>query len=324
MSFVDEITIYAKAGKGGDGVMRMKHEKYKEFAGPCGGDGGNGGDVYARGVRNVHLLSKHRHQTDFFAEQGGDGGSDSLHGANGEDFDIELPVGSIVTNQETGESFNLLHDGERVLMLKGGRGGRGNESFKSSTNQAPREFTLGKEPQEGNFYVELQLVADAGFIGLPNAGKSSLLNALTRAKAKIGAYAFTTLEPNLGEYYGYILADIPGLIEGAGEGKGLGHKFLRHVKRTHALVHLVSLENENLTEAYQTIRKELAGFDPELARKKEIVVLTKTDVVTPEVLKEKIKEIKKLVKKVYTISCYDDESIKAFGDALIQEIKEAE
>ncbi|OIO31255.1 hypothetical protein AUJ77_00390 [Candidatus Nomurabacteria bacterium CG1_02_43_90] len=323
MAFIDEMSIYMKAGDGGNGVMRMKHEKGKEFAGPSGGDGGRGGDVIIRGVRDVHILSKYRHQKEFFAERAGDGGNDSLHGRNGDDFVFDLPVGSIVRNTETGAEYQLLKDEEQIVVLRGGRGGFGNEHFKSSTNRAPKEHVPGMKGQEGNFEVELQIVADIGFVGLPNAGKSSLLNTLTRASAKTADYAFTTLEPNLGECFEFIIADIPGLIEGASEGKGLGHKFLRHVKRTKMLAHLVSLENEDPLAVYDTVRKELEAYDHDLATKHEIIILTKTDTVTPE----RVKEVEKAMKKknpeseIFTISILDDVVMKNFQDELLKLLK---
>ncbi len=321
MAFIDELTIYSKAGNGGDGVVRWRHEKGKEWGGPSGGNGGNGGDVYVTAVRDIHLLSKYRTKKEFPADKGENGGSNSLHGANGADLDIPLPIGSIITNLKTKEKIILLEEGEKKLLLTGGRGGRGNESFKSSVNRSPREFTKGKKGQSADFFIELELVADLGLIGLPNAGKTSLLNSLTNAQGKVGAYPFTTLDPNLGECFGYIISDIPGLIEGASEGKGLGHKFLRHVRRTKMLVHLISLEEDDTILSYKTIKKELEQFDPELLKKKEIVVLTKTDLITDEkVLKRKITDIKKLNPEVKTISLLDDESIKNLRDFLIKEL----
>ncbi|MBT3282696.1 GTPase ObgE [bacterium] len=319
--FVDELTIHVKAGDGGNGVERWLHVKGKEFGGPSGGDGGRGGSVYAVATRNLNLLAKYRNKKQFDAEAGGAGGNRSLHGAGGEDLDILLPVGSVLTNKETNEKVFLQEEGERILLLKGGNGGYGNEHFKGPTNQNPKETTPGKPGGEADFYIEVEIIADAGLIGLPNAGKSSLLNALTSAGAKIGDYPFTTLEPNLGEYFGFIISDIPGLIEGAAEGKGLGHKFLRHVKRTKILIHLVSLENEDVVDTYKTIRKELEEFDKELTEKKEIVVLTKTDLIEDKKQIEKIsKKIEKLNKNVTTLTLYDDASIKTFGDLLTKEL----
>ena len=319
------MTMHMKAGDGGNGVMRLKHEKGKEFAGPSGGDGGRGGDVIIRAVRDVHILSKYRHQKEYSAERAQDGGNDSLHGKNGEDFILDLPVGAIVTNIDTNQEYQLLKDGEEIIVLKGGRGGFGNEHFKTSTNRTPKECVPGMEGQEADFKLELQIVADLGLVGLPNAGKSSLLNTLTRASAKTADYAFTTLEPNLGACYGFIIADIPGLIEGASEGKGLGHKFLRHVKRTKMLAHLVSLENEDPVATYKTVRKELEVFDKELASKHEIIILTKTDMVEPKRVKEVESAMKKACKEseIYSISILDDDVMKAFQDNLLKLLKSA-
>ncbi|PIR68905.1 GTPase ObgE, partial [Candidatus Nomurabacteria bacterium CG10_big_fil_rev_8_21_14_0_10_03_31_7] len=243
MAFIDEIKIYGEAGTGGNGVVRWRQEKFIPKGGPAGGDGGRGGDFYAQAVRDVHILSKYKAKKSFYAEKGENGGNKSLHGKSGNDFILELPIGSIVTNLDTEESWQLLEEGQKVLLLKGGYGGFGNEHFKSSTNTTPKEWRPGEEGEHGNFYIELELFADIGLVGLPNAGKSSLLNVVTNADAKVGDYAFTTLDPNLGDFYGYTIADIPGLIEGANIGKGLGVKFLRHIKRTKMIAHLVSFDN---------------------------------------------------------------------------------
>jgi GTP-binding protein len=317
--FIDEIKIHAKAGRGGDGVVRWRQEKFIDRGGPNGGDGGRGGSVYAVTVQDINLLSKYKHKKEFKAKIGDDGAGGSRHGKDGEDLIIELPVGSIITNIENGASVSLEKVGQRELLLKGGVGGYGNEQFKSSINTTPTKATKGSFGEEGNFKIELQLFADIGLVGLPNAGKSSMLNSLTNAHAKIGAYQFTTLDPNLGEFHKYIIADIPGLIEGASGGKGLGIKFLRHIKRTKMIAHLVSFENENMMKVYKQIRKELDTYDKAMAEKDEIIVLTKTDTVdNPKVIDKAIKEFSKLGKPVFTLSLYDDKSVKAFSDALVK------
>jgi GTP-binding protein len=318
MAFVDEASFHIKAGKGGDGVVRWLHEKGKEYMGPAGGNGGKGGDVYVEAVRDIGILAGYRNIKLFEAEKGGDGGKKSMDGKTGEPLILKLPVGSVVTNLDTQQSFELLKEGERILVLKGGRYGLGNEHFVGSTNQRPEMTTEGRMGEEADFHVELRLLVDAGFAGFPNAGKSSLLNVLTNAKAKVAAYQFTTLEPNLGDLYGFILADIPGLIEGASEGRGLGDKFLRHIARTKMLLHCISLENEDITLAYNTIRKELEAYSAELATKKEIIVLTKTDLVDEKTLKDKIKEAKKLNPDILVISILKDEEVKKFKDDLVK------
>ncbi len=323
--FIDEIRIYAKAGRGGDGVVRWRREKFIDKGGPNGGDGGRGGDIYAVAVQDIHLLSKYKHKKKFQAEDGKEGAGGSRHGAYGEDLIIEFPVGSIITNVESGASVSLVKAGQKELLLKGGSGGYGNERFKSSINTTPTKATKGVVGEDGNFKIELELFADVGLVGLPNAGKSSLLNALTNAQAKIGSYQFTTLDPNLGDFFKYIIADIPGLIEGASSGKGLGVKFLKHIKRTKMLLHLVSFENEDMMKVYKEIRNELKKYDKSLLEKDEVILLTKTDVVTdPKLIEKTKKQFQKLTsengeqKAVFTISLYDDNSVKAFTDEFIK------
>lgn len=310
MAFVDELRIHMKAGNGGRGIVSWLHEKGKEFGGPAGGDGGNGGNVIVRGVRDVGVLAKYRHEKEFLAQHGESGKNKSMHGRGGDDLEILLPIGSVITNLSTDKTFELLKEGDTVELLKGGRGGYGNEHFKGSKNIRPYEWTPGKPGEEADFFIELRLVADAGLIGLPNAGKSSLLNELTNATAKIGSYQFTTLEPNLGDFYGYILADIPGLIEGASEGKGLGHQFLRHIERTKVLLHCISLENEDMLEAYKTIREELEAYNPKLIQKPEVIILTKTDMLPEAEVAKKLKKFAKKSEHVLTVSTIDSESLK--------------
>jgi GTP-binding protein len=316
--FIDELTLHFKAGKGGDGVERWRHEKGKDHGGPSGGNGGKGGDVYAIGVRDIGALSAYRHTKIFEAGRGEDGSKDLRQGGEGDDIEIKLPVGSRLTNLTTGHSFEILGDGERVLMLKGGRGGLGNEHFKSSVNVRPTQTTKGEEGEEADFLIELLLIVDLGVIGLPNAGKSSLVNTLTNARSKVGDFPFTTLEPSLGVLYGLILADIPGLIEGAAQGKGLGHKFLRHIERTKALVHCISAEHEDPLEAYKIVRKELELYNKDIIDKPEVILLTKTDMVSEAEKELKLKSLRSLGKEVLTVSIIDDKSLAALSDHLTQ------
>lgn len=316
MAFIDEMVLVARAGNGGNGVVRFLHEKGKEFGGPAGGDGGNGGNIIFRGVRDIQVLSKYRGRGAFRAVKGADGGNKEMAGKNGEDHIIDVPVGAVITRKNSKESFEILEDGQEVIALKGGRGGMGNAHFKSSTNQYPDKAIPGQAGEEASFRVELRIIADVGLIGLPNAGKSSLLNAFTKAHAKVGAYAFTTLEPSLGVFYGYIMADIPGLIEGAAEGRGLGHNFLRHVSRTKLLVHCVACDSEDPIKDYHTVRKEITEYSEELSRKPEIVFLTKTDLLSPEALDEAKELFTSKGFTVVPVSIIDDGLLKEAGDSL--------
>ncbi len=317
MAFIDEMKFHATAGKGGDGVVRWRHEKFIAKGGPNGGNGGAGGNVYVQGIKNIHILTKYRHEKEFSAENGHDGEGGSRQGKYGDDLVIDFPIGSIITNTKTGQQVVLHTPGQRELVLKGGKGGHGNEYFKSSINTTPEKATKGVRGEEGDFHLELELFADVGLVGFPNAGKSSLINSITNAGAKVGDYRFTTLEPNLGDFYGHIIADIPGIIEGASEGKGLGIKFLKHIKKTDKLIHVISLEDpETLEERYKAIRKELETFGFELNEKEEIVLLTKTDMVDEKTLKDCIKKISKYNKSVYSMSLYDDASIETFKHIL--------
>lgn len=318
MAFVDEITLKAKSGKGGDGVVRWLHLKGKEFGGPSGGDGGKGGDVVLRAVRDLNILARYRGRPQFEAGRGEDGFRNEMEGKNGEAAYIDIPVGSRVTHRESGAVYELLQEGAEVVVLRGGRGGYGNARFKSSTNQYPDKAIKGEPGESGTFDVEVELIADVGLVGEPNAGKSSLLNAFTKKNTKVAAYAFTTLEPSLGVLFGYVLADIPGLIEGASEGRGLGHQFLRHVKRTRVLLHCVSAEHPDVTVPYTTVREEIARFDQTLAQKPELVFLTKVDEAAPEEIQEKLAALRAFGSPVVPVSVLDDELLKRAQDSLIQ------
>lgn len=323
MSLTDELYITVRAGKGGDGVVRWRREKFKPKGGPCGGDGGDGGDFIIEGIRDITALRRVSQKESYEAEDGQEGGSNSRHGANGKDFILSLPIGSLITNVATGEQVEVLQEGTKILLCKGGKGGLGNEHFKSSTNQRPMHATKGQEGEGGRYHIELKLIADVGLVGLPNAGKTSLLNALTNAGARVAEYPFTTLGPNLGAYFKYIIADIPGLIEGASEGKGLGHAFLRHITRTNVIIHCISLEQDTVIEDYETIRKELSAY-PEIIEKREYVVLTKNDTVEESYVKKVTNELKskKDAHVLSTVSVLDDDSIKRLGDSISQILQE--
>jgi GTP-binding protein len=321
--FVDELTIYAKAGNGGAGVVRWRQQKFKPKGGPSGGDGGNGGDIYVRAVRDINQLAKYTGNKSFFSDDGVAGLKDSMAGKNGDDLYINVPIGSVITDTDRNRKFELTEEGQSERILKGGGGGLGNEHFKSSINRTPVESTPGHPGEFGNFLIEVRLMVDVGLVGLPNAGKSTLLNTLTNASARVGAYPFTTLEPSLGDMYGFVIADIPGLIEGAATGKGLGHKFLRHIARTKMILHLVSLDSADPENDYYTILKELSQFDKSLTEKTEWIILTKKDLVNTEDI-EKIKSaLAKTKNRVLVVGQDDPESYKILRDSLVSYLRES-
>ena len=317
---IDDVIIRVQGGKGGDGSVAFN--KIKMNLGPTGANGGHGGAVYFKGVSDLSALQQFQYKKEVAAENGGRG-TKSLHdGGGGVDLELLVPVGTVIHNLDTKKDQEVTKVGERILAAKGGRGGIGNYMFRSSTNTSPQEYTKGRDGQSYSFRLELKMIADVGFIGLPNAGKSSLLNALTNASAKVGNYAFTTLEPNLGAYYSLILADIPGLIEGASGGKGLGMKFLRHVERTKTLFHLISAESDDVVRDYEIVRGELKAYSAELVKKPEHVFISKSDTVPEDDVKEKIKALKKKKITVHVISINDMDSLKVVRDVLSKVTKE--
>ncbi len=306
---IDDITIEVRGGNGGRGAVAF--DKNLFALGPTGGHGGNGGNVYAEGVADLGALNHFRYKKKIEAENGGEGRSQFRDGTAGKDMVIEVPVGTVIYNLTNASRDELTKIGERILIAHGGPGGKGNFHFRSSRNTSPKEFQPGVPGEKFMIRFELKMIADVGLIGLPNVGKSSWLNTLTNAKSKVANYQFTTLEPHLGVYYELILADIPGLIEGAHEGKGLGIKFLRHIERTNVLFHFVSAESEDSKKDYDTIRKELAKYNPKLAEKEEYVFLSKKDILPEKEAMAKAEKLSKKIKKeVVPVSVIDDGDIK--------------
>ena len=302
MKFLDQAKIYVKAGNGGDGCVAFRREKFIEYGGPFGGDGGKGGDVWAECAQNLNTLIDYRYQQHFKAEPGGKGMGKTRAGASGKDVVIKVPPGTQIF-EEDGETLiaDLTEPGQRLLISRGGNGGFGNAHFKSATNQAPRHANPGQKTEELTIWLRLKLIADAGLVGLPNAGKSTFLAAVSAARPKIADYPFTTLHPNLGVVRAgqtdFVLADIPGLIEGAHEGAGLGDRFLGHVERCRVLLHLVDATSEDVATGYKTVRRELKAYGGELATKKEIVALSKCDALDEATIAERAEALKKAAKK---------------------------
>ena len=293
-NFVDYIKVYASSGKGGRGSAHLHREKFITKGGPDGGDGGRGGHIILRGSKDMWTLFHLKFKKHFRAEQGGDGSKSRSTGKDGTDIYVDVPLGTIVRDSETAEIiFEITKNGEERILLEGGMGGRGNWHFKSSTNQTPRYAQPGIDGLEGWFQIELKILADVGLVGFPNAGKSTLLSVITAAKPKIADYAFTTLKPNLGivdyrEYKSFVMADIPGIIEGAAEGKGLGHRFLRHIERNSTLLFLIPADSDDIHKEYEVLLNELKKHNPELLDKQRLLAISKTDMLDEE-LQEEIK-----------------------------------
>ncbi len=323
MKFLDQVKIYVKAGNGGSGSPSFRREKFVEFGGPDGGDGGKGGSVILISERNLNTLIDYRYQQHFKAERGKDGSGKNKTGKGGEDLYLKVPLGTQVFEED---NKTLIYDfksqKEKFLVASGGKGGFGNTRFKSSTNRAPKKFTKGGQGEEFWIWLQLKTIADIGIIGLPNAGKSSLLASMTSANPKIANYKFTTINPNLGvasyDDKEVTLADIPGLIEGAHTGTGLGIKFLKHIERCKTLLHLIDITEDDLFISYNQVRKELSKYSKDLVKKKEIVVLNKTDLIDEEEKKEKIKKLKnKLKKNIFLMSTMDKKSVSDIKSKLV-------
>jgi GTP-binding protein len=317
---IDDVKIKVIAGKGGRGAVAFN--KTKMSLGPAGANGGRGGSVYLEGVSNISALNQFRYKKKIVADDGQDGKTQFHDGRGGQDLIIKVPTGTIVTDLVSGQSIEIISIGQRLLIAKGGKGGQGNLQFRSSTNTTPMQYGKGLPGEERELRMELKMIADVGLIGLPNVGKSSLLDVLTNAKSRVANYPFTTLSPNLGAYYELILADIPGLIEGASAGKGLGIKFLRHVERTKTLFHLISAESQDPVKDYQVIRQELGAYNKELLDKQEYVFLCKSDLVSKDEQKKKLALLKKAGILALPISIIDDKSMREVEKILREIIKQ--
>ncbi|MDP2638402.1 MAG: GTPase ObgE [Candidatus Levybacteria bacterium] len=313
---VDNITLQIKAGNGGDGAATFLRNGVTAKGGPDGGNGGNGGNIYFQGSTNINDLREFRFKKKITADDGIAGKSKKLFGKNAEHLTISLPLGTRITEIDSGKTAEITNSSTPILMARGGKGGRGNVEFKSATNQAPRYAEKGTLGEEKKLLLELRLIADIGLIGLPNAGKSSLLSVLTNATPKIGDYAFTTLEPNIGMLGKHPIADIPGLIEGASKGKGLGIEFLKHIEKTKVLVHCIDSSDVNPKKTYETVRNEFKEFNISLLDKPEIILLTKTDLADKETIKKNIKTMEMKGKQTLICSIYDEESLKTLKKSL--------
>lgn len=324
-NFVDYVKILCRSGKGGRGSMHLKHVKYNYNGGPDGGDGGDGGSIILRGNHNYWTLLHLKYQRHLFAEHGGNGGKDKCHGTNGKNLYIDVPPGTVAYNAETGKFVcDVNYDGQEVVLLKGGRGGLGNFQFRTATNQAPRFAQPGEPMQEMSVILELKLLADVGLVGFPNAGKSTLVSALSNARPKIANYPFTTLEPSLGivgyrDNKSFVMADIPGIIEGASEGKGLGLRFLRHIERNSLLLFMVPGETDDIKREYEVLLNELEKFNPEMLGKHRVLAVTKCDLLDDELI-EMLKENLPEDLPVVFISSVTGKGLEELKDVLWREL----
>jgi len=324
VKFLDKAKIFVKAGDGGSGSASFRREKFIEFGGPNGGDGGKGGPIIISSEKNLNTLIDFRYKQHFKSEKGEDGKSKNRTGRNGSDLILKVPVGTQIFEEDDNTLiFDFTKNGQRFVVANGGKGGLGNVRFKSSTNRAPRKTTKGRLGEEFWIWLQLKVIADIGIVGMPNAGKSSLLSAITSARPKIADYPFTTINPNLGvvlyDNKEVTLADIPGLIEGAHEGIGLGDKFLRHIERCKNILHLIDITNENLLENYSKVRKEISKYSKKIIKKREIIVFNKIDMINDEEINKKIDIFsKKIKKKIYTISALKQKGLTTIKRILIQ------
>jgi|TARA_B100001113_G_scaffold52415_1_gene38456 GTP-binding protein len=323
MKFLDQVKIFVKAGDGGSGSPSFRREKFIEFGGPDGGDGGKGGSVILKSERNLNTLIDYRYQQHFKAERGGDGSGKNKTGKGGKNLVLKVPIGTQVFEEDNKTViFDFKKENEEFVIANGGKGGFGNTRFKSSTNRAPKKFTKGVNGEEYWIWLQLKTIADIGIIGLPNAGKSSLLASLTSANPKIANYKFTTLNPNLGvamyDDKEITLADIPGLIEGAHTGTGLGIKFLKHIERCKTLLHLIDITEEDLVKSYKQVRNELKKYSKDLLKKEELVVFNKVDLIAKDQINKKISIFKKKVdKNVLSMSTIDKKTVSNIKSKLI-------
>ena len=324
MKFLDQAKIYIKAGNGGSGSASFRREKFVEYGGPDGGDGGDGGSIIVQSDRNLNTLIDFRYAQHFKAQHGKPGSKRNKTGANGEDLILKVPLGTQIYEEDNNTLiFDFTKNKEKYLVASGGKGGLGNVRFKSSTNRAPRKKTNGRLGEEFWIWLQLKVIADIGIIGKPNAGKSSLLAALTRAKPKIANYPFTTVNPNLGvSYYGgkeITLADIPGLVEGAHKGTGLGIQFLKHIERCKSLIHLIDITNKDIKKSYKKIKNELKSYNSKLTKKKELVILNKTDLLDQKQIKKISDELGKSIKsEVILLSTFEKGSVSKIKSKLIK------